>query len=245
MRCGEFSRGEVEFFKAVIQPGWRVADVGANIGAHTVVFSRLVGPTGMVYAFEPQRLIFQMLCANVAINNLDNVYAYQQAIGAEPGEMFLKSMDQNIRQNFGGTALKLLEGGHERIEVRQLTEQCNFLKIDVEGMEVDVLAGAEEMIRKHQPFLFVENETEEKAPALIEKLWDLGYTPRWYITPLFDPDNPKGVKDNIFGQHISTFNLVCQPSYMTGLENFTVADCGHVELMARWAREREDARQAA
>lgn len=241
MKCGEFSRGEAELMRGIVKPGWVVADIGANIGAHTLLLSRLVGPTGTVYAFEPQRLLFQMLCANVALNSMDNVMAQQCAIGAEAREIRIRSMDQNIRQNFGGTALALLEGGDEPVQIKPFDVPCNFLKIDVEGMETEVLKGAADMIREYKPFIFVENETEERALELIDTVWSLGYEPRWWITPLFDPDNPKGCKENIFGQHVSTFNMACQPIGMPGFESMEIADCGHETLMERWRVQREKA----
>src|SRR4029079_8558912 len=58
---GEFSEGEVELFKQVIRPGDAVLDIAANIGAHTLVFARLAGEQGSVWAFEPQRVPFQTL----------------------------------------------------------------------------------------------------------------------------------------------------------------------------------------
>src|SRR5437868_835956 len=67
---GEISRGEVELFQHVVQPSTTAVEVGANIGVHTIVLARLVGPQGRVVAFEPQRIVFQMLCANVALNAL-------------------------------------------------------------------------------------------------------------------------------------------------------------------------------
>ena len=56
--------------------GYISLDVGANIGCHTVPFAKLVGESGRVVAFEPQRLVFQNLCANLALNALTNVYVY-------------------------------------------------------------------------------------------------------------------------------------------------------------------------
>ncbi len=69
---GEFSQGEVRLFSQILQPGMVALDVGANIGAHTVWMARAVGPTGRVIAFEPQRSIFEMMCANLAINAIGN-----------------------------------------------------------------------------------------------------------------------------------------------------------------------------
>ena len=71
---GEFSEGECDVFRQLIQPGWTVLELGANIGSHTVFLAKRVGPSGRVIAFEPQRIVFQTLCANIALNNLLNVF---------------------------------------------------------------------------------------------------------------------------------------------------------------------------
>jgi hypothetical protein len=76
-KYGEFSVGEQDLFHAILQRGELVVEVGANIGAHTIELARLVGPEGEVHAFEPQRIVFQTLCANLALNQLTNVNASQ------------------------------------------------------------------------------------------------------------------------------------------------------------------------
>src|SRR5262249_50771128 len=98
---GEFSQSEVEIFKKVIKPGDTVVEAGACIGAHTVVFSRIVGPNGLVVAFEPERNNFYTLCGNIAINNLHNVYAFHQAVGLEMGTIRIPEINYEETQNFG------------------------------------------------------------------------------------------------------------------------------------------------
>src|ERR1700722_8284406 len=65
---GEFSELENTLFQSLIKPGMTVLDIGANIGVHTVNFAKAATPLGKVIAFEPQRIIYQMLCGNVALN---------------------------------------------------------------------------------------------------------------------------------------------------------------------------------
>jgi predicted O-linked N-acetylglucosamine transferase (SPINDLY family) len=80
-RYGEFSEGEVELFRQLVQPGSTILEIGANLGTHTVFLAKATGPRGTVYAFEPRRVEFQVLCANVALNALGNVHA-RQAVAA-------------------------------------------------------------------------------------------------------------------------------------------------------------------
>ncbi len=67
---GEYCGMEAQLYRQILKPGQTVIDAGANIGCHTVLFGQAVDPKGSVWTFEPQRVIFQMLCANIAANNL-------------------------------------------------------------------------------------------------------------------------------------------------------------------------------
>ena len=89
----EFSEGEVALFRQVVRPGDVVLDVGANIGAHTLFFARQVGPTGEVVTVEPQRVLFQTLCANLALNSVTNVWALPYAVGAVEGSLLIPRID--------------------------------------------------------------------------------------------------------------------------------------------------------
>src|SRR5436190_22246330 len=78
---GEYGEMEARLFDQLLAPGQAVIEVGANIGAHTVHLAKLVGPTATVLAFEPQRAIFYLLCANLAPNAQFHVRAYHAAGG--------------------------------------------------------------------------------------------------------------------------------------------------------------------
>src|SRR3954468_25099344 len=75
-RYGEYSESQVDIFRQQLRPGMTVVEVGANIGAQTLAFAQAVGSEGRVMAFEPRRSIFQLLCANLALNGIDNVEAH-------------------------------------------------------------------------------------------------------------------------------------------------------------------------
>jgi FkbM family methyltransferase len=175
-RYGEFSQGEADLFQQIVKPGQVVAEIGANIGAHTVALAAMVGPEGRVLALEPQRVLFQMLCANVALGGHANVHAHHAAGGREEGHIHVPGIDYAAEGNFGGVAL----GGYRkgaRVRVARLDDlglgACHFLKIDVEGMEGEVIAGAEETIGEFRPVLYVENDRREKSASLIEQLLGL------------------------------------------------------------------------
>src|SRR4051794_40390959 len=97
---GVWCEAEVKIFAHVLREGDLAIEVGANIGAHTVAMAKRVGPRGTVVAFEPQRVVFQTLCANVATNSLPNVFCYQSAVGERADVIVVPPLDPRVRQNF-------------------------------------------------------------------------------------------------------------------------------------------------
>lgn len=214
---GEFSELEGHLFSQFLRQGMSVVEVGANIGAHTVSMAQMVGPTGKVYAYEPQRVIFQILCANLAVNCLYNVYTEQSAVGARKGTLKVPPLDYAAVNNFGG--LSLLDSSFgEAVPVIPLDSEnipeVHLLKVDVEGMEASVLKGAEKLIAKHKPVLYLENDRREKSSHLIGKILELGYKIWWHTPPLFNPNNFNGVSQNVFPGIVS-INLLCVPAEST------------------------------
>ncbi|HQT47452.1 MAG TPA: FkbM family methyltransferase [Acidocella sp.] len=210
---GEFSHLETVLFEQIVAPGMVVVEVGANIGAHTVALAQRVGPGGVVLAFEPQRVIFQLLCANVALNGLFNVRTYPMAAGVSEGVLMVPSLDYAAENNFGGVSLVPgSTGEHVRVTALDSLDLpvAHVLKIDVEGMEADVLAGARGLIARCRPVLYLENDRREKSAALIELLEALGYACWWHTPPLFNPGNFTGRQENVFPGIVSV-NLLCLP----------------------------------
>ena len=117
---GEWSEGEIDLFRQVLQPGMVVVDAGANIGTHTVALARAVAPNGVVYAFEPQRIVFQTLAANVALNSLTNVICQQRALGEAPGIARVPPLDYAVANNFGGVELAGTDAGGEPVEITRI-----------------------------------------------------------------------------------------------------------------------------
>ncbi|MGE5640573.1 MAG: FkbM family methyltransferase [Clostridia bacterium] len=219
---GEWTENEVELLCQVLRPGDAAIDAGANLGSHTVPFARRVGPAGRVMAFEPQPRIFELLSANVSINGLGNVTLHPAACGAEAGQLDLPPVDYGREANFGGVNVRDLEAagrnaGLATVPVPLVTlddavkaEHVRLIKIDVEGMERDVLQGARRLIEKGRPFLYVENESPEQSPALLQAVQDLGYAPYWHVVPFFDADNSRGVTEDIFSG-MGCVNVLCVP----------------------------------
>jgi FkbM family methyltransferase len=207
---GEFSEGEVGLFRQLLRPGTVVLDVGANIGAHTLYFAQAVGRGGVVVAYEPQRVIHQMLCANLALNGIVNVRTLLAGAGRERGLAQVPLLDYTAANNFGGVSLGAGEASEpvDIIPVDALgLARCGLIKIDVEGMEGEVLAGAASTIARHRPVLYVENDRREKSAALIAQILSMDYQLFWHVPRLFNPENFFHHPTNVFGNIVS-FNML-------------------------------------
>jgi FkbM family methyltransferase len=156
----------MELLGGLLEEGRVVVDVGANIGTHTVFFAKAVGENGWVHAFEPQRLIFQNLCANLALNELTNVACHQLAVGDKPGSALTPIFDPR-KPNAYGSAHLLTDGSPgEKVGLIRLDDLnlplCDLVKIDVERMEAVVLRGAARTITALKP-------------GLMKKVWAWGF----------------------------------------------------------------------
>ena len=142
-----------------VVPGTTVVDAGAHIGSHTMTLARLVGRSGRVYAFEPQKKLYRELRQNLKLNDERNVVALRFALGDHPG---IVEMSKSATGNEGGTAIG--KGG-DKAELRTIDSfglrNVSFMKIDVEGYEDHVLDGAAETIRTQHPVVLVEIQDGE------------------------------------------------------------------------------------
>lgn len=170
--------------------GLTFADVGANFGSYSLALARAVGAGGKVHAFEPQRIIYNMLVGSVALNGLENVWCHNVAIGEREGQIEIPQFDYHRELNFGGIEFGSEQReplsqprGHDpsRVELVRMTTIDSFavprldlMKIDVEGMEMAAIAGAGVTIRRCRPVLYVE-WIKADAPALQQQIRGFDY----------------------------------------------------------------------
>jgi FkbM family methyltransferase len=210
---GEYCPAETRLLRGLIRPGDVVVDVGANMGAHTLAFAQAVGPSGLVHAFEPQQALAQLLGGTLTLNDMDWVRCHHAAAGARPGWGVVPPVDYGAPGAF--SELALARGGDgQRVEVVPLDSldlpRCSLVKIDVAGMETEVIDGARALIARHRPMLYVDNNRRDRSPELLRLLAALGYQAWWHLAPLFAADNHAGHPQNVFGK-VLTANLLCLP----------------------------------
>jgi|TARA_R100000093_G_scaffold446_3_gene1273 FkbM family methyltransferase len=200
---GRYQLEELKVFDKFVQSGDTVIDVGANIGTHTLWFANKVGASGFVMAFEPQRLIFQTLCANMAINSVQNVDCRQLGVGYAKRLVKVPVLDPLKKNNFGGLSIDGHAEGEDvaicRVDDIGLT-RCDFMKIDVEGMEPEVLQGAMNTIVECRPILYLELDRDENVEFLQIFLEELKYKAEMHAPPLYSEDYEG---ENIFGEATS------------------------------------------
>lgn len=164
-------------------------DCGANIGTVTVSLATACYGWGEVLAFEAQERIFYALAGNLALNNCLNARAMYAAVGAEDGTLEVPSVDYTRPASFGSLELRERTGTEDigqpirydqtrpvrivRLDSLHLG-RVDLLKIDVEGMEFDVLAGADATIRERHPVMLIEH-IKVDANQLVDLLREWGY----------------------------------------------------------------------
>ena len=217
---GEYGHDEADLFRQVVKPGMTVVEAGANIGTHTVVLARACFP-GPLLAFEPQQRVFQILCANLVMNQVANALAYPDAVGAAAGTAAIAKLDYGSAYNFGSVGVRKTEAASNPdwadgqptrvVAIDDLAlPACGFLKIDVEGFEAEVLEGARGTIARRRPALYVENDRASQQAPLIALIDSMGYAQYWHVAPLFSRENFNGASKDVFSGAVS-LNMFCVP----------------------------------
>jgi FkbM family methyltransferase len=214
---GEYSEGEASVFRQLAAPGMCVLDIGANIGAHTLMLAQAVGPAGTVVAAEPQRTAVQILHANLALNGIVNTRVIPCAFGDEIGTIQIPAPDP-LRPAPGTVSVGQ---GSERVQIITIDSlrlaRCDFIKVDVEGFECQVLRGARETVGRTRPMLYVEYDRPARSDELLRLLSELGYACHPHTPPLFNPANFFANPENVFGR-IASHNLLCVPKERAGVK---------------------------
>ncbi|MEO8330801.1 MAG: FkbM family methyltransferase [Gallionella sp.] len=167
-------------------------DVGANIGNHTIYFSRIFS---RVISFEPVPSNCWILKANLHLNRIGNVTLVEKGLGAKAESLLLGHDDpENTNNAFSSNPVgdeknssqKMLMAevvrGDDELARLGVDSEVAIIKIDVEGFEPYVLQGLEQTIIKHRPIIFWEAFTHETANPSVEILKAMGYKHFYHMT---------------------------------------------------------------
>jgi FkbM family methyltransferase len=187
----EYEPGTFRFLRQVLRPGDAALDVGAHIGLFTVVMARLVGPAGRVFSFEPTPTTRRVLERTVRLNRCsDRVEVRAEAVTRVSGRAdFFDTGDVASNSNS-----LVASGRHRRqfsvdavavdefLSARKLS--VGFLKIDVEGAELDALRGAEQTLRRDRPAvaLALHPDGVRRSGGSLHEIWRLLVDHRLAVT---------------------------------------------------------------
>jgi FkbM family methyltransferase len=154
-------------------------DCGANIGVHTIEWATAMTGWGSVMAIEPQERVYYALAGNIAINNCFNAVAMHAAAAAETGIILVPTPDYLEPSSFGNLELKQSDSNEyigqdidyaaesgipvQKIAIDALElPRVDLIKLDVEGMEMDALAGAKQTVERSKPIVLVETDKTDR-----------------------------------------------------------------------------------
>lgn len=175
MKTGSYCSSDINLMKQLIhfliqQRGeCLIYDVGSNIGTHSVALAKSSVLVSL-RSFEAQRQIFYCLCGNIALNKLENVICHNNAVSDISGEQLqFRTPNYGSENNFGGLELRppsavsdnasMIFGGEEIVTTLSLdsfNEMPGFIKLDIEGMELSALYGAQRIVKEARPIMWIE-----------------------------------------------------------------------------------------
>jgi FkbM family methyltransferase len=185
-------------FPSLSRPGAVALDVGANIGNHSVFFSRHFE---RVIAFEPNPIAVHLLRANVLFNDCNGVDILEYGLGAREAELFLHVPQGNLgaarlraERPVGNRTVKCMVKKGDDVIPALLPEGASlaFVKLDVEGFELDVINGLQQTLQIHRPVVAFESHRtggSQGGRAVAERLQALGIT---HLYAPFDPVQRQG-----------------------------------------------------
>jgi len=163
-------------------------DCGANIGVHTIEWAQAMHEWGTVIAFEAQERIYYALAGNITLNNCFNAKAIFAAVGASEGEIMVPLPNYFAASSFGSLEIRKkstteyigqeIDYTEENCVRTQMTsidklnlKRLDFIKIDIEGMEMEALIGGEKSINEYRPILMIETikSNERELRKFVEK----------------------------------------------------------------------------
>jgi FkbM family methyltransferase len=220
---GQYSEAEIRIMRSFLHEGDTAIDVGANIGDLTLPMARLAGESGRIYAIESHTDHFNLLCANLALNEIRNT---------KPINAFIAdSAAVNTAGPWGkfGYVSEVFQPPIISIDSLGL-DACAFIKIDVDGKELEVLKSAAATIAKARPVIYLENDIQEKSAALLDHLLRQDYALFWHQAPIFEPDNFFGNPVNHWApRNIVSLMMLCIPKEKRGALAIKLKPVSHKE----------------
>ena len=183
---------ELKFLRRALRPGQRVIDIGANYGVYTLPIAKLVGPSGCVWAFEPASRTAALLHAGIEANNFTQVVLEKSALSNSCGTAQLSMHDHS-------ELVSLVQAGSDRLKTEPVASvtlddcmqryrwtQIDFMKVDAEGEEANILKGGQTFFSQLSPLIEYEVKAgDELRLNLVVDFKALGYA-SYRLVPALD-----------------------------------------------------------
>jgi FkbM family methyltransferase len=210
-----YETNNISYLSLLVENNWNVLDLGANVGVYTVILSRLVGENGCVVSFEPTKSIFKHLKNSIKWNNVRNVRLENKAVGKTEMEMMFYFKLESGSVSNSLISYKENEGKSYKVDVVSLDNykktndlKFDFIKLDVEGSEIDVLKGASSVIKNDRPILLIAvhpliiQENKQNHSEIFEILESFNYSIYY---------NGNLISKEYFNVKMNLFDVICIP----------------------------------
>lgn len=198
---------EIRFLRAALQPGMRAIDAGANFGVYTLALAQCVGAQGRVWAVEPGEQAANYLERSIATNGFGHVDLVRCALSRADGSGFLQTgITPELRRLVrDGSSAAVAIRSLDSLAAERGIDRVDFVKIDVEGEESNVLAGAAGFLQRESPLLMIEFWGDKKfntdifAPLLRHGYDTYRLVPGIdVLAPFYESEEPDPYQLNIF-----------------------------------------------
>lgn len=198
---------EIRFLRAAMQPGMRAIDAGANFGVYTLALARCVGASGRVWAVEPGEPAANYLARSIAANGFSQAELLRCALSRADGSGFLDaSVTPELRRLVAASSAAAISvRSLDSLAAERGIDNIDFVKIDVEGEEANVLEGAAGFLKRESPLLMLEFLAEKKFNEdIFAPLYRHGYDCFRLVpgiqalAPFYESEEPDAYQLNIF-----------------------------------------------
>jgi len=205
---GEWAEQEFDVIDKLVTQTSNCIDLGANIGTHTIWLSKKCYK-GYIFSIEPQFYIFQLLNTNIILNDATNCIPINSFVMNETGSIKVFALiappEPNLKVNYGEFNIRKFanENGIETKitkldDVHIHNKKIDFIKMDCEGSEKEVLISGEKLITKDKPHMYLEFNGKEGNDEVLCTLNDLGYNCYWHVYTKYNKNNYKNNELNVY-----------------------------------------------
>jgi len=215
LESGQYCDEEIDIVKMILSPNDNIIEVGSNIGSLSIPMSQII-KNGTLYCIEPQQYIYNILCANIAINNIVNIKPILSAIGDINSLIKMPIVNYEEISNFGGVSIIGNDNNGDVVKLLDTLfsdlKSVKLIKMDVEGLEAQVLLGGSNLIKRCRPFIYLENDRKENTNKILSILSDMGYKTYIHISSIFNKPNYKNNNINCFDKNYIAINALAIPN---------------------------------